>query len=161
MSKSRYAHKGGSKRSTATFVRFEHRMLEHPRFMALSARACKALLFLASQYNGSNNGDLTIAWKVAKAKGLTANGNLRVAVLELIEAGFVVQTRQGGRNRCSLFALSWFPINECNGKLDVPATVAAPNDWLFTRGNLSEPPAVQCAPPGVQSAKNSSTEIPH
>jgi hypothetical protein len=161
MSKRRYAHKGGSLRSAASFVRFEHRMLQHPRFLGLSGRACKTLLFLASQYTGSNNGDLTIAWKVAKSQGLTANGNLRKAAQELIEAGFLVQTRQGGRNRCSLFALAWFPINDCNGKLDVSATAAPPNDWLFTRGNLSEPPGVQLAPPGVQSAQKSPTEMPH
>jgi hypothetical protein len=137
-----------------SFVQFQHRMLRDPRFLDLSARACKALLYLASQYNGRNNGDLTIAWKVAKARGLKGNGNLRVATHELLEAGFVILTRQGGRNRCSLFALAWFPIDECGGKLDVDPTRVAPNDWLRI-GKSSEPSAVQLEAPRVQWSGNS------
>ena len=162
-------YKAKGRKDSGSFVKFPHRVLEHPAFMALGAHACKVILFLASQYNGSNNGDLTIAWKVAKAKGLTSNGALRLATKELMDGGFVIQTRQGGRNRCSLFALTWFPINECDGKLDVPATSVAPNDWLFKSGKIceppgvqsSEPPAVQCGPPGVQSSKNTTGNLQH
>jgi hypothetical protein len=156
----RTLRKSKGRAESHSFVMFQHRMLQDARFLTLSARACKALLFLASQYNGKNNGDLTIAWKVARAQGLKGNGNLRVATQELVEAGFVVQTRQGGRNKCSLFALAWFPIDECNGKLDLAATRIAPNEWL-QKNRMSEPPAVQLAPPGVQSAGNPSQELPH
>jgi len=143
-----------------SFVQFQHRMLTDRRFLSLSARACKALFFLAGQYNGKNNGDLTIAWKIAQARGIKGNGNLRIAIQELIEAGFVIQTRQGGRNRCSLFALAWFPIDECAGKLDIPATRTAPDDWL--RKNLkSEPPVVQFDYPAVQSTSDHSGNGAH
>jgi hypothetical protein len=152
--------KGNGKTTSHSFVMFQHRILQDPSFMALSAHACKALLFLASQYGGSNNGDLTIAWKVAKAKGMSANGALQRATRELVEAGFVITTRQGGRNRCSLFALSWFPINECDGKLDVPATNIAPNTWLF-KNRMSEPPRVQCGLPAVQSGQKRPGKLPH
>ena len=30
-----------------------------------------------------------------------------------------------------LFALAWFPIDECGRKLDIPASNVAPNDWLW------------------------------
>jgi hypothetical protein len=144
----------------ASFVRFEHRLLDHPAFHALSPIAVKALLFIACQYRGSNNGDLTIAWKIAKAKGLRSNNSLRRGTLELVEAGFLIQTRQGGRNHCTLFALAWFPIDECDGKLDVPATRTAPIDWRQL-GSLSEPNGVQCEPNGVQSAKISNANGLH
>ena len=127
MSRRRKLNRGSIR---ATYVQFQHRMLKDRRFLALSARACKALLFLAGQYNGRNNGDLSIAPKVAKTAGLKAGGNMHCAVTELIRAGFVIQTRQGGRNRCSLYALAWFAIDECDGKLDIPSTQVAPNDWL-------------------------------
>jgi len=144
------------------FVQFPNQLIDSRRFHALSAHAVKALMFLASQYMGYNNGDLTIAWRVAKAKGITSNDSLRRGTLELIEAGFVVQSRQGGRNRCSLYALAWFPINECDGKLDIAATAVAPIDWKsLDCGNLSEPYSVQCAPNTVQSAKISAPEIIH
>jgi hypothetical protein len=101
-------------------------------------------MFLAAQYMGYNNGDLTIAWKIAKPRGIKSNAMLRRGTMELIEAGFVIQSRQGGRNRCSLFALAWFSIDECEGKLDVSSTKVAPIDWkAIERDSLSEPPAVQ------------------
>jgi hypothetical protein len=148
MARKRYKHNGQNK--VPSFVMFQTRVLTDPTFVALSARACKALLFLASQYNGSNNGDLTIAWKIAKAKGFKANGNLRLATRELVEAGFVVETRFGGRNRCSLFALAWFPIDECGGKLDVQPSKIAPNDWLWKKKSTNSP-QFNAALPVVQS----------
>jgi hypothetical protein len=143
-----------------SFVQFPHRLMRHPKFNALSAHAVKALMYLASQFTGTNNGDLGIAWKVAKPKGFTSNAMLRRGTMELIEAGFVIQSRQGGRNRCSLFALSWFPIDECNGKLDISATRVAPNTYMG-HGTLSEPPAVQLAPPAVQSGEISKEKSLH
>lgn len=147
-------------RTSMSFVMFQHRMLQHPAFCALSANACKVLLFLASQFKGSNNGDLAIAWKLAKDKGFRSNGALRLATKELTDAGFLIQTRRGGRNQCSLFALSWFPINECEGKLDVPATTVAPNDWLWN-AKKSEPYTVQCEPVAVQSGENGPENLSH
>ena len=147
--KGRKGDKSG--RTAHSFVMFQHRMLKDKAFLALTARACKALLFLAAQYKGTNNGDLTIAWTIAKDQGWTSNGTLRRGVKELIRAGFVIQTRQGGRNRCSLFALAWFPIDPCGGKLEVAPGKIAPNDWLF-KNRMSEPPRVQGEPLRVQSA---------
>jgi len=138
--------KARGRRDLHTYVQFQHRMLTDRRLLSLSGRACHALLYLAGQYRGKNNGDLSIAWTVARAKGVRSNGSLRAGVMELLEAGFVIQTRQGGRNRCSLFALAWFGIDECGGKLDIPATPVPPNDWLWKNAN-GEPPAVQpCTP---------------
>jgi hypothetical protein len=125
----------GRRNGCASFVRFEHRLLDHPAFHALSPIA-------------------------VKAKGLRSNDTLRRGTLELIAAGFVVQSRQGGRNRCSLFALAWFPIDPCDGKLDIPATRTAPINWLRL-GNLSEPNTVQCEPNTVQSASKSAASGHH
>lgn len=154
--------KAKGKASNRRFVQFPNQLMDSRRFLALSAIAVKALMYLASQYNGHNNGDLGIAWKIAKAKGFTSNNSLRRGALELVEAGFVVQSRQGGRNRCSLFALAWFAIDDCNGKLDIPSTKVAPLDWKeIELGSLSEPNGVQCEPNGVQSAPVSMAESLH
>lgn len=37
---------------------------------------------------------------------------LKNGLKELVEAEFLEITRQGGRNQCSLYALTCFPINE-------------------------------------------------
>jgi len=142
--------KAKGRANNRSFVMFPHQLLDSRRFHSLSAHAVKALMFLASQFKGANNGDLTIAWKIAKPRGIKSNAMLRRGTLELVEAGFVIQTRQGGRNRCSLFALSWFRIDECDGKLDVSATHTAPINWRLLHCSLSEPPAVQLGPPAVQ-----------
>lgn len=117
-------------------------------------------MYLASQYDGFNNGDLTIAYSVARAKGITANGSLRRGAQELIEAGLIMLTRQGGRNRPSLYALKWFSIDECKGKLDVAATRTPPIDWN-NLVILSELHRVQCGALEVQSRTNSQPENVH
>jgi hypothetical protein len=143
-----------------TFVQYQQRVLGNANFLKLSGNAHKLVNYLASQFTGFNNGNLGIAWKIAKDKGWTSNGSLKDAAKELTEAGFIVLTRQGGRNRCSLYALAWLPIDDCNGKLDVPASKVALNTWLWN-GRLSEPRAVQLAPPPVQSAENQTQEACH
>src|SRR5665213_1677929 len=154
--------KARGRANTRRFVQFPNQLMDSRRFHTLTGHAVKALMYLASQYNGHNNGDLGIAWKVAKAKGISSNDSLRRGTLELVAAGFVIQSRQGGRNRCSLFALAWFSVDDCNGKLDIPSTKVAPIDWkAIERDSLSEPNAVQCEPNAVQSATFSTTEIVH
>lgn len=147
VSRGPWKSKGGKpgRRKTHTFVQFPHYMLRHEKLRRLSGRASKALLYLASQYNGHNNGDLQITAKLAGPFGWMSNANRQSAQRELIEAGFIVQTRQGGRNQCSLFALTWFEIDECDGKLDVPATSVASNEWQ--RGNSCIPLAGHVRPP--------------
>ena len=142
----RRRYKQNGKKAVASFVMFQHRLLQDPGFLKLSPNACKALLFLASQFKGNNNGDLTIAWKIAKDKGFTSNGALRLATRELVDAGFVVETRMGGRNRCSLFALAWFAIDECGGKPDVLPTIRC-TERLAAEKNFPEPAAVRNVAP--------------
>ena len=121
---------GKRKQGGGQFAAFPLQMLKHPSFAALSPRA-KALLFpLASQYNGRNNGDLCASFSVMRPHGWTSNDQLQKGLRELQDTGFLIQTRQGRRpNVASLYALSWRPINECGGKLELASTVTAPNTW--------------------------------
>jgi hypothetical protein len=111
------------KRSKSTiaggFLALPHALLNSPKFRALSSSAVKLLIDIASQFNGKNNGDLSAAWKVMKPKGWRGEGTLNRAKKELVEAGFIVQTRQGRLpNLCSLYAITWQPLNP-NPKLDI------------------------------------------
>jgi hypothetical protein len=54
---------------------------------------------------------------------------LHKAKRELIEKEVIILTRQGGLNKANLYALAWFSIDECNGKLDVAATALPPVAW--------------------------------
>ena len=47
----------------------------------------------------------------------------------LLETGMIELTRQGGLHCASLYAVTWLPIDECGGKLDVNATAVASGLW--------------------------------
>jgi hypothetical protein len=88
-----------------------HVLLRDNVFKNLTPVAHKTLNYLASQCNGYNNGDLDICEKNARKSGLRMSAaSLRRGAKELLDAGFIELTRQGGRNRNSLYALSWYDI---------------------------------------------------
>ncbi len=117
----------GKKSLSITYKGYFHlpaAMLVHEDFLALSGNAVKLLTHIGIQYNGRNNGDLHCARSVMQSLGWSSKNGLARARDELIARGWLIQTRQGGLN-CgpSLYALTWQPIHDCDGKLDLPATV--------------------------------------
>ena len=128
---SRLKTKGRSE--TRPFIQLYTDVLNHPNYVKLSARAVKLLVDLSSQYNGRNNGDLSACMALMKKRGWNSNANLSLALKELIYYGFVLQSRQGGRNRPSLHAVSFYAIDECKGKHDLRVTAAAPNNYKTTK----------------------------
>ncbi|WP_303900773.1 hypothetical protein [Thiohalomonas denitrificans] len=88
----------------------------------------KLLVDLGAQYRGTNNGDLTAAFSIMERRGWKSKSSLQNALVELLETGWIIKTRQGGRNFPSLYALTFLPIDECGGKLDRPST-NAPLGW--------------------------------
>ena len=105
-------------RGSRPFVMFYADMLQYPNFRGLSSRAVKLLMNVTSSNTGFNNGDLAVTLTVMAPFGWKSNDQLRKALAELLHYGFLVQTRQGGRNLCSLYALSWHAIDHCKGKHD-------------------------------------------
>ena len=99
------------------------------QYANLSYKAIKLLIDVLEQYNGNNNGDLCITMSVMKKKGWRSSGTLHSAKNELRDKGWIVLTRQGGRHKCSLFAVTMHPIDECGGKLEVRSTRTASNLW--------------------------------
>ena len=122
---------------TDSFVRIPHHVINHEHFRSLSTRATKLLIDLLAQYRGYNNGDLAATLKMMLARGWNSSDQLQKAKNELIEKDVITVTRQGGRNKCSLYAVTWFQIDECNGKLDVASTTTAPVNW---KEGLPSPP---------------------
>ena len=117
------------RQSTKSFVMFPHELLEHVSVSHLSPRGAKLLLDIAVQYNGHNNGDLCAPLSLMKKRSWNSSDQLFKARKELIDRGLIKTSRQGGLNKCSLFALTWFQIDECEGKLDVRATSTPTHDW--------------------------------
>ena len=117
------------RQTTKSFVRFPHELLNHRNFNTLSPRATKLLIDIASQYNGRNNGDLCAPLSKMRNRGWNSSDQLFKAKNELVEKGLIRVSRQGGLNKCNLYALTWFSIDECDGKLDIASTITAPHDW--------------------------------
>lgn len=99
-------------------------------FRNLSGSATKTLLMIATQYNGSNNGDFQATHGLAKQWGIGSEQTLSKALHELQETRLIIKSREGvfmnpGR-KCSLYAVTWQAIDHCSGKLDIAATQTPP-----------------------------------
>jgi hypothetical protein len=113
-----------------SFLQLRHDLIRSPQFSALSGNAVKVLLFLAAQFNGRNNGDLSATESMVLAAGLCSGTTAAKAIKELLAAGFIVVTRHGDRRRCHLFAVTWLPIDECVGKgLEMRSERVASQIW--------------------------------
>lgn len=117
------------RKESGGFIAFPHRVLTCANFRSLSPKAVKLLVNLASQYRGKNNGDLAMPWELMRSFGWRSKDTLYKARDELIRYGFILLSRQGGKNRCSLYAITWWAVDECQRKLDIPATKTAPGNW--------------------------------
>ena len=127
MAKSYAGAKGRSK--TQPFLMLPKKVINSDEFRALGAWEVKLVVDLGGMYHGLNNGDLSAAWKLMCKRGWHSKGTLHKASQKTLDAGFLMVTRQGGRNRPTLYALTFFAINECDDKLEVSATNAPPNTW--------------------------------
>jgi hypothetical protein len=104
---------------SGSFVAFPHAMLNHPNFCSLSGNAVKLLMLIAAQYKGNNNGDFQAGWKYAKKRGWKSQDTLHKAKQELIEKGFIAETRKGSfPNTCSLYGITWQAL-DVNPKFDI------------------------------------------
>ncbi|MGO4550415.1 hypothetical protein AB4059_04845 [Lysobacter sp. 2RAF19] len=125
--RSRERFKG--RRDNGWFFRMPVEVLDSPAYCGLSFKARALLLDLGAQYRGNNNGDMAAPWSWMKARGWKSKQTLRRAVLELLAAGMIEQTRQGGLHCPTLYAVTWLGIDECGGKLEVQATSVPSGRW--------------------------------
>ena len=112
------------------FLHLNRPLLECQDFISLKGNSIKLLIDFGNQYNGYNNGDLCASLSVMRRRGWNSNQQLAKALKELLERNLIVQTKQGGLNLGpNLYAITWQPIDECNGKLDANPTTVAPRNF--------------------------------
>lgn len=118
-----------ARRNSGWFFRMPVEVLDSPNYCGLSFKA-RALLFdMGAQYRGNNNGDLAAPWSWMEKRGWKSKDTLHRALVELLAAGMIVLTRQGGLHCPNLYAVTWLGIDECSGKLDVPANPVPCSLW--------------------------------
>ena len=130
--------KAKGRRETGRFVAFPHTVIKTQDYIGLSYKSKVLLMDLALQYYGSNNGDLTVALAVLRNRGWKRQATISEAVKELLDADLIIRTREGQfrnpHSRCALYAITWQPIDECNGKdLCVNPTTTAPRKFSFEK----------------------------
>lgn len=124
----RAKHTGRGKEHS--FLRLPHFLLDSEEFASLSGNAIKLLLDAAKEFKGTNNGNINLAWSRLSARGWVSQGTAHRAKHELLERGFLVCTRHGGKNRCSLYALTWEPIDKCERvQLEIGPQPTASHLW--------------------------------
>ena len=121
--------KAKGRRETGSFAGIPKACMKHLNYIELSMPAKVLLWEFCYQYNGFNNGDLCAAFSVLKERGWRSKGTLARAIDELKKRQWVVVSRQGGKNQCSLYALTFQAIDECKGKLDILSTRVASGGW--------------------------------
>lgn len=135
MSSRRVRQKG--RKVSGGFVMVPFAILDSHNWKQLSGNATKLLFDLSRQYAGKNNGDLCATWSMMKQRGWRSSDTLNRARFELEHYGFILRTRQGGLNMPSLYALTWKPIDDCNGKISEPATNTAPGHWKEAKARFN------------------------
>lgn len=118
------------KRGGTTFFPMRHDVLRSPVYQNLSGNALKLFWCLASQYTGSNNGNLSATFG---STGFKSPTTLNKAKKELLKSELVIVSRQGGRHKCTLYALSFFAIDDCRD-MDIFPTVRPPDNWKRQAG---------------------------
>lgn len=116
--------------------------------LLLSPHALRIFMILVSKLRGkktkkngathinTNNGDLSITHKELEEHGIYTSKSTLVKMLnELIDKGFIIKTRQGGKNLCSLYAVTFQVIGDIreNGsitrKIGHAPTLYPSNEW--------------------------------
>lgn len=110
--------KNKSKYSPSSYFALPHALIDHPDFLSMNWSSQALLIHMCRLYNGFNNGDISIPHSIMKNKGWSKS-SLEDGKKELLKMNWLVLTRQGHKHQCSLFALSWIPLDECKSKLDI------------------------------------------
>ncbi|ARO88828.1 hypothetical protein EBAPG3_014200 [Nitrosospira lacus] len=129
MSKKKKNWLSPERRERGGFAALPHCLLESQVFIGLSAHAIKLLSDLLVQFKGFNNGDLCLAWSIMEKRGWKSRDTLNKARQELLEVELILITRYGDRKRPHLYALTFFAVDECGGKLDIHATEKPMSLW--------------------------------
>jgi hypothetical protein len=96
-------------------------VIESPSYRDLNYAARALLIDIARQYTGSNNGALVACAKYLQPLGWNSNSTVSRCLSALIDAGFLIETRMGGRpNRAAWFALGWLALDKVSG-MDIDA----------------------------------------
>jgi len=134
-----------------TGVQFQPLPLEFLRSRAcaeMSPHAAKLLLDVLGlmNANGRGNGDIGLTFSRMRPRGWNSKSTLDLAIRELIDSGLLIQTRQGGRKLCALYAFTCYALDCDLSKLD-----ASPD--CIAKARMATDPAMNRSPTDTHPAQ--------
>ena len=122
------------------------------------------LLYVHLQYSSRNNGTLSITSKEFRDHGFRSKATLWQAQRELVSAGWLQLTRQGGMHHCSLYAFTWESIDPSD-KYDAgikagPLSMLWRDEYAHLR-NATTVTSPRPSRPDSQGASSSPRHGPH
>jgi hypothetical protein len=89
------------------YFQLHHYMLKTDAWKALSAAAVRVYIQIGSRYNGANNGRLAFSVRDAAGECNLDKGTASRSFKELIDRGFIEETRHGGLSKKTRIASEW------------------------------------------------------
>ena len=132
-------------RDGGQFLALPFVVLRSPGYRVLGYAARCLLLDLCLQLGPSNNGRLQATLAGLSPLGWRSKDTLSRCLRELQAAGLIVETRKGGINFPSWYAVTWMPLRVTAG-LDI-------NPRYFERGAYMRQPAAVNAAPTIGAVK--------
>ncbi len=159
--RSRFKQKG---RTGPTFVMIPHFVLRSEQWADLPATSIKLLMELARQFLGFNNGDLAVTTSMLKERGWTSEATIWKHLHILEERGWIVKTRQGGKHiGCNLYAITWWPVDDCDGKHQHPAETTPSHAWKnaigTSKNGARRRQKMECESVGLQKVKGKAVPL--
>lgn len=124
------------RKESGLYFGLPHAVMDSHNYLQLSAHAVKLLNDLGRQYRGYNNGDLCATWSMMEKRGWKSRSTLFKALKDLLYYGLIIKSKQGGKHAPSLYAVTWKPIDDCKGKLDIKETIIPTGDWKVDKPNI-------------------------
>lgn len=99
-------------RDGGRFLALPHSLMASESYKNLSHPAVRLLLDIGMQFNGENNGQLLCCMKFLLKRGWNSNDTVLRARRELLDSGFLFETRKGARpNKAAWYAVTWLSLH--------------------------------------------------
>lgn len=113
------------------FIKIDHEILQSEAYINLSFTARALLVELVLQFNGKNNGDLSVTFSLLKSRGFGSSSTITAKKNELITAGLIQETKSPLKygtayEKMGLYAVTWHPIHDCRNKFGLRKLEALP-----------------------------------